>query len=104
MTNLFLEQEHLEMIRALIKVTYPNAVIYAYGSRVYGNEQTAHSGSDLDLCVKCFGVKNGDIVELRAVFIESNIPFLIDIFEYDKLPKAFQAEIDKKHLVIYEPE
>jgi len=101
MTNLFLEAEHLEIIRALIEQIYPNAVVCAYGSRVYGDETTAHNGSDLDLCVKCFGTENGDISELRTAFIESNIPFLIDIFEYDRLPEAFQAEINKKHIVIY---
>jgi len=101
MDNLFLKVEYLEMIQSLIRQKYPNAVIWAYGSRVFGDEKTAHNGSDLDLCVKCFGSENGDIARLRGIFTESNIPFLVDIFEYDRLPKSFQKEIDNKHIVIY---
>ena len=104
MINLLLEHEYLEQIRELIKNYYPKALIWAYGSRVYGNERTAHSGSDLDLCVKDFGHEDGDIFELREAFNESNIPFLIDIFEYDRLPNSFQEEISKKYIVFYEPE
>ena len=104
MNNLFLAHEYVEQIRKIIKNTYPEGEVWAYGSRVYGDEQTAHNGSDLDLCVKSFGVENGDIVRLRELFNESNVPFLIDIFEYDLLPKVFQEEIARKHIVIYEPE
>jgi len=101
MDNLFIKVKYLEMVQSVIKQNYPNAVIWAYGSRAFGNEYTAHHGSDLDLCVKCFGSENGNIARLREAFTESNIPFLVDIFEFDRLPKQFQAEIEKKHIVIY---
>jgi len=101
MDKLFLEAEYLEMVQSLIKQNYPKSVVWAYGSRVYGDETTAHNGSDLDLCVKCFGTENSNIVELKEVFTQSNLPFLIDIFEFDRVPKSFQEEIEKKHIVIY---
>ena len=102
--NLFLGAEYLEQIRKIIKNAYPDAEIWAYGSRVYGNEKTVHHGSDLDLCIKHFGNENGDVLRLRALFNESDIPFLIDIFEYERLPQSFQEEIARKYMVIYEPE
>lgn len=102
MTELFLDKKYLKEIRRIIKKAYPMAEVWAYGSRAYGNDKTTHSGSDLDLCVKDFGCEDGDIICLRELFIDSNLPFLIDIFEYDKLPLSFQEEINRKHIVIYE--
>ena len=64
--------------------------MWAYGSRVNGNEFTAHNGSDLDLAVKSFGVENGDVFKLREKFTQGNLPFLVDIFDYDLLPQAFK--------------
>jgi len=104
MTRLFLEHEYLQQVRNVIKETYPKAVVWAYGSRVDGNEKTAHSGSDLDLCVITFGEEDGDIFRLREAFTESNIPILIDVFVYERLPESFQEEINQKHLTIYKPE
>ena len=42
-----------------------------------------------------------DIIKLRKFLNESNIPFLIDIFEFNKLPESFQKEIERKHVIIF---
>lgn len=76
----------------------PDAEIWAYGSRVNGD---AHDGSDLDLTVKSFNSDNKDIPTLKRVLSESNIPFIVDINEFDKLPQTFREEIKKDYLVIY---
>ncbi|GHT90726.1 hypothetical protein FACS1894122_01750 [Alphaproteobacteria bacterium] len=101
MTDIFIKQDALKEIRSIIKKIYPKAVVLAYGSRVGGD---AHDGSDLDLVVKDFGQENGCIFELKDSLMESNVPFLIDIFEFDRLPESFQKEIEKKHIVIYDGE
>ena len=101
MTNLFLKVEYLDEIQNIIRHIYPKSEVWAYGSRVEGNAQTAHEGSDLDLCVKDFGEEHGDVMSLREAFNESNLPFLIDVFEYQRLPQTFQQEINKKYVVIY---
>ncbi|GHV10247.1 hypothetical protein AGMMS50229_21290 [Campylobacterota bacterium] len=76
MVELFIKQEYLAEICAIIKRLYPKAVVWAYGSRVGGD---AHSGSDLDLSIKDFGQTDGSIAKLKEAFEESKIPFLIDI-------------------------
>ena len=98
MADFLIKQEYLAKIRAIIKRLCPNAVVWAYGSRVGGD---AHSGSDLDLAVKDFGQTDASIATLKEAFEESNIPFLIDLTEFDKLPISFQQEIEKKYIVIY---
>ncbi|MDR1453209.1 MAG: nucleotidyltransferase domain-containing protein, partial [Candidatus Margulisbacteria bacterium] len=63
MSKLFLPPETLENIRAIIKTKYPQATVWAYGSRVDG---TAHENSDIDLAIKDFGQPDGNILKLRA--------------------------------------
>ena len=99
-TTLYIQDRHFEMVRDVIINHYPNAKVVAYGSRVNGNDITAHEGSDLDLAIIDFGNPHGNILALREAFSESNIPFLIDIFDYNKLPINFKQEIDKKNFRI----
>jgi len=98
MDNLFIKEKHLKNLLLIFENYCPKAEIWAYGSRVDGR---AHEGSDLYLCVKTFGDDTKNITGLRELLTESNIPFLIDIFEFDKLPESFQKEIEKTHIVIF---
>ena len=97
MSNLFIKPEHLKMLLDIFDSYCPKAEVWAYGSRIDGS---AHEGSDLDLVVKDFHTKNVNIGHLRELFSESNIPFCIDIFEFDQLPHSFQEEIKKNYIVI----
>ena len=96
MTDLFISMKHLEEIRSIIGKLYPGAKVWAYGSRVDGS---AHETSDLDLAVVDFGQPDGDVMTLRDALRESNVPFLVDIFDYKLLPKSFKEEIEKKYVV-----
>ena len=95
MNNLFIEPKHLSMLKDILNSYCPNAEIWAYGSRVHGD---AHSGSDLDLAVKDFHSKTANLFKLKELLSESNIPFIVDIHEFDKLPKSFQDEILKNYI------
>ena len=98
MTDLFISEKHLVEIRSIIGKLYPEAKVWAYGSRVNGS---AHESSDLDLVVVDFGRPSGDIMTLRDALKESNVPFPVDIFDYKLLPESFKEEIEKKYVVIY---
>jgi len=98
MNNLFVKPKYLKMLTDIFDTYCPQAEIWAYGSRVGGD---AHEGSDLDLVVKDFHSQSAYLYELRELLRESNIPFLIDINEFDKLPDSFQKEILKNYVVIY---
>lgn len=101
MSKLFIEQEYLKILISVFDKCCPKATIWAYGSRLNGN---AHEGSDLDLVVKDFGDKKCNLSEFREILSQSNIPFLIDILEFNSLPEAFQIEILKDYKVIYTAE
>jgi len=98
MNKLFIKPNHLKMLKDIFDSYCPQAEIWAYGSRLKGG---AHDGSDLDLVVKNFNAENKYLYELKDILNESNIPFLIDIHEFDKLPESFQKEIEKNYIVFY---
>lgn len=83
---------------SIFKKLCPNSLIWAYGSRVNG---TAHSGSDLDLAIVDYGDQDCDYLDIKEAIIDSNIPFLIDIFELNRLPESFRDEIKRNYIVLY---
>lgn len=93
-----LKEEYLNELKNIFNSYCPKAEIWAYGSRIKNN---SHSGSDLDLVVKSFNEKDKHLYELKKLLCDSNIPFLVDIQDFDKLPKSFQDEIKKDYIRIY---
>lgn len=92
---------------ALIKVfsTVKEPVeVLAYGSRVTGS---AFEASDLDLALKS---KSGQAVrsevynQLKEQIRETNIPILVDLSDFYRLPKTFQDNILAQHEVLFTKE
>lgn len=92
------KEEYLESLKEIFSRYCPKAEIWAYGSRIKGG---SHSGSDLDLTVKSFHDNTKSIDRLRDLLNDSDIPFLIDIHEFDKLPGSFKEEILKNYVQIF---
>lgn len=94
-TSLFLRDKDLIRIKEILRNYIPDYVVLAYGSRVNG---TAHDSSDLDLVIKS---KDGEpldisrLVDLKEAFQNSNIPILVDIRDWARIPDYFKEEIDK---------
>jgi predicted nucleotidyltransferase len=89
---IYLEERHLKIIKEILS-KYPYT-FYAFGSRVLGTHKPF---SDLDICAM------DDIPTitkgyLEEAFEESDLPFKIDIIEWNKISKEFQTLI-KKDLV-----
>ena len=98
MNRVFIKPEYLKMLTDIFDKFCPDAEIWAYGSRIKGD---AHEGSDFDLVVKSYNSENKSFFELKNLLSESNIPFFVDIHEFDKLPEYFQDEITKDYVVLY---
>jgi uncharacterized protein len=66
--------------------------IYLFGSRVRG---TARPDSDLDVCIKrsVSEVPLETISELREKFSNSNLPFAVDLVDYQHLNTSFRDAI-----------
>ena len=75
--------------------------IWAYGSRVNG---TAHAGSDLDLVVRGINLQEVPrkvISIMRQKITDSNIPILVDLFEWSTLPETFRKNIEEQHEILF---
>jgi predicted nucleotidyltransferase len=100
-----LQPRHLEELRRLIATYLPQEEVWAYGSRVAG---TAHDTSDLDLVVRHPAdlkvQQTSAFWELKEAISESNLPFLVELFDWARLPSTFGENIARQHVVLYLPE
>ena len=75
--------------------------VWAYGSRVDG---TAHDGSDLDLVVRSQNLKPLPVEHyalLKEKIRESNIPIVVELRDWARLPESFHRNIEQQHEVLF---
>ncbi len=102
-TQLDLAPAHLEVARRLLAAHVPGVEVWAYGSRVKG---TNHEGSDLDLVLRDpadLPVEHRRLLTLRSAFAESDLPILVDVLDWPRLPKDFRNDIEGAHVVLQGP-
>lgn len=93
MPTLDLRPGWLATVRRLLAEHLPDAEVWAYGSRVNG---TAHEGSDLDLVVRNpadLSRPLHDLSALREALSESDLPILVDVVDWARIPRNFCQEI-----------
>ena len=99
-TCLHLEPEDRKLLEDLFQKYAPGIEVWAYGSRVTGQ---SHDASDLDLALRTPDLKRMEASQLNALrngLTESAVPFLTEIRDWAALPKSFQNEIEKNHIVL----
>jgi predicted nucleotidyltransferase len=104
MPTLELQPRHLQKLRAILAAHVPGAEVWAYGSRV---NQQSHEGSDLDLVARnpCHpDTPQPRLYLLRNALTESDLPFLVDVLDWARLPLEFRREIERQHIVIATPQ
>ena len=88
------------LIAIFDKATTPIEV-WAYGSRVNGG---AHDGSDLDLVIRTPSLQKVPLdiyLDLKEKIQESNIPIVVELFDWARLPHNFYPNIETQHEVLY---
>jgi len=91
----------LEMILRILAVHLSEAEVLAYGSRV---SRTSHEGSDLDLAARnpynpMLPLRN--LGEVRDAFSASDLPILVGIQDWARIPDSFREEIERTGVVIF---
>jgi predicted nucleotidyltransferase len=93
---------HLRYLLEQLKLYIPDATVWAFGSRVKGSNRTS---SDLDLAVLCDKqTAKKQLPKLNEVFIESDIPFKVQLLDFNRLPANMQENIEKKYVILYRPD
>jgi predicted nucleotidyltransferase len=75
--------------------------VWAYGSRVKGG---AHNGSDLDLVIRTATLEKVPaevFLDLKEKIYHSNIPILVDLFDWARLPESFHRNIEMGYEVVF---
>jgi predicted nucleotidyltransferase len=88
-----MEPRHWEMVTAILN-KYPYT-FYAFGSRVIGSQKRL---SDLDICFMDT-IPSNVLFHIREDFEESNIPFKVDLVDWNMCDEKFR-EIIKPDLVL----
>ena len=91
---------HMQYLLDEIHRHIPKVMVWAFGSRVTGQHRPA---SDLDLAVHCDKeTARKDLPALNEVLIESDLPFKVQLLDFNRLPENMQATIKTKYVVIYQ--
>ena len=101
-----LDPRYLAMLRAIFDqhLKDQSVEVLAYGSRLTSN---CHSGSDLDLVIRNTKDRSQPVKRMFSLLEdirESDVPILVDILDWARIPSEFQNEIDRQHVVIWPAE
>jgi len=94
------ENDRLKIISIAEKTIKTSSQIWAFGSRVNGD---AHDMSDLDLVIVPNDENHLNISELMSFkksLQESNIPIIVQVMDWNSIPKSFHANILDNYEVI----
>ena len=91
-------EPEFEIIAHIMLMHIPDCKVMAFGSRY---KWTAKDYSDLDLAIKCHQkLAPGKLDEIRDAFEESELPFHVDLLDYEDISSEFREIIDSGHEVL----
>ena len=86
-----LKPHQVEQVRNILQQHVPEAMVYAFGSRV---NLTAKAHSDLDLLVVAEKeIPLGRMHLLEEAFAESDLPFRVDVLDWHAISAEFREQI-----------
>jgi type I restriction enzyme S subunit len=93
---------HLRYLLEQIEWHIPKATVWAFGSRVKWSHRPE---SDMDLAVHCDKeTARKGLPRLNDALEESDLPFKVQILDFNRLPENMQENIKKNYLVLYPPQ
>jgi len=87
-----INKNELDIVIGILKKYVPTFEIFVFGSRINGN---IHEHSDLDLAIKTTAGKIDLLLmaDIRDAFQSSNLPFRVDIIDFNRASPEFQKVI-----------
>ena len=98
------EKDHKALCQIANECFKTPVEIWAYGSRVNGD---SHDASDLNLVIRTYDfalLVYRELLDFQEQIQESNIPILVQVMDWNKIPESFHINILKKYEVIYSQE
>jgi len=97
-----LETRYLTMVHNILQHWVPNFEVWAFGSRVHKRGLKPFSDLDLALITKQ-PLDNSRYGMIKEAFVESDLPFRVDIVDWSLLNDSFKTIILKEHEQIQTP-
>lgn len=95
-----LTDRDLETISVIFKKHPAVKEVWLFGSRAKGNHSP---GSDIDLAIMNEGVCDQEMSQLKAAFVESLLPYFVDLVNYPSLKhQPLKEHIDRVGKMIYD--
>ena len=86
-----LEPEFLQIIQNICQKMFPAQEVWLFGSRANG---TAQPYSDIDLVIMGdHEIPWRDIEKAKDILSETDIPYMVDIIDWQSIPASFQDVI-----------
>ena len=88
----------LETVRRVLREHVPGLEVWAFGSRV---SWTARGTSDLDIALMTTEPLDAmRLAEMREAFVQSDLPFRVDIVDWSPTSKFFRRVIEQDHVML----
>jgi predicted nucleotidyltransferase len=89
----------MEIILKILETYAPKGEVWAFGSRHRG---THRKHSDLDLAVVGDGCQTLSVIgNIKEAFVDSILPYRVDVLDYHTVSPSFQKIIDASYEVIF---
>lgn len=99
MAELKVEPQDLRIIQQILRTHVPGVEVWAFGSRVHG--ENLKPFSDLDLVViSPDPLPFLQLLDLKEAFAESDLPFKVDLLDWSTLDESFRERIAQSYLVV----
>ncbi len=96
---LCIESDHLETVQRILALHFEGLEVWAHGARVSGVDFTPDT--ELELVVISDGPLSFEaMTAVEKAFVDSGLPFRVDIMDWAKLPESLQKQIKKEHEVV----
>jgi len=93
-----LSPDHLALVKHILAAHLPTVEVRAFGSRVTGQ---ARPYSDLDLVLMSREkLDRPTLYRLEEAFAASDLPFRVDVLDWQRLSASFQRLIEQAYVVI----
>ena len=92
-----IKEKDLKILLALLQQFLPNTLVWAFGSRV---KFTAKPTSDLDLVAFINEAQKMSFSLLKDALAESDLPFRVDLHDWNDIPENFKKNIEGSFVVI----
>ena len=96
--NIEMSEKNWNIVQAVLVQYVPNSTVWAFGSRA---RKTAKPYSDLDLAViNSQSMPLSLYAELAGAFVESDLPWKVDIVDWAAIGDSFRKIIEQDKVVI----